>query len=384
MESLVDYVSKVTSSRGREVESVELMMEDASTLQPTDDEEKAGEEEAWLPSRNLRTSPNHVAINRSAGAGRSCSVVRVALVVGLAVGALVGGGVGAASGIVVAIKRAPAPHQCEVRWQPMGQMGNQLFAYHAMREIALRHNVGICTSAQNFVWIIHLNEVFVGDLTTSCIDHRDYNLDYDRIYANNTVQMERNGNFYLQNGAFFPRSSVTLEFKAHVLRAARVALLAAGIRDGDAFVAAHVRQGDMLVAGASLPPVSWVAAQAPRVVLTDDPSSAYIAELRRLMPSAHVMTGNSAGIDLAVLSLASSVVHTLGTFGWWGAYLSRGGLANASFYQFPSSRETTPVERAASCRREGCGLMPSSDVNYVRYIDEITRRCAEDIAYRRS
>lgn len=357
--------------------------------QPSEDEAN-DEEEAWLPNGSSlnQTSPNvTVTVPPIGGLVESSDDflkepqrmlqtlcrARVRLVhslAGMLIAATIVAVVSVGGGFYMAnIINNVAPHQCEVPWVPLGRLGNQLFDYHAMLAIARRYNVGICTPG--VAWPIHFADIFIGDFTAGCAGKRE-----DLMYA-------PRGEFYLQNSSFFQRSTVSLQFKPTVLHDARLALRAVGIGDGDDFVAAHVRLGDM----GSLPiPTAWIASHQPQVVLTDSPSSAYVSSLLKKLHDPRIMTGNSAGVDLAILSLARRVINTRGTFGWWGSYLSRGGVANAVFYENIS--HFTSLDKTYQCSRTGCGRSATADagyqknVKYVNFIDTATRHCAEQIAYR--
>jgi hypothetical protein len=84
--------------------------------------------------------------------------------------------------------------------------------------------------------------------------------------------------------------------------------------------AIHVRRGDYSVISA---PIDFYARNMvpDAVVVTDDPE--WVMQHPSVFGHCVVSQGNSPGFDMALLAAATdSVVIGIGTFAWWGAYLS--------------------------------------------------------------
>ena len=71
------------------------------------------------------------------------------------------------------------------------------------------------------------------------------------------------------------------------------------------------------------------------VVVTDSP--AYCREKMAAFDQVVILEGNAAEVDLAVLSVMDTVIMTVGSFGWWGGYLS--GSEDVYYYsKWPKKR----------------------------------------------
>ena len=89
---------------------------------------------------------------------------------------------------------------------------------------------------------------------------------------------------------------------------------------------AHVRRGDMLLDGSPVAPAAYYERAlrmlgSPRIaVCTDDPQW---VRSQPVFAGATISTGHGAGFDLALMAAATNaIIVGVGTFGWWGAYLS--------------------------------------------------------------
>lgn len=91
--------------------------------------------------------------------------------------------------------------------------------------------------------------------------------------------------------------------------------------------AVHVRRGDKLLEGFPVAPVSFYEGAFRRlghnrVAICTDDASWVLGQ--RIFQNASVSINHSPGFDMALLAAATdSVVIGIGTFGWWGAYLSK-------------------------------------------------------------
>ena len=89
----------------------------------------------------------------------------------------------------------------------------------------------------------------------------------------------------------------------------------------------HVRRGDKVSEGLPVAPISFYAEALKRLgsnrvaVCTDDVSWVLSQEV---FQNASVSINHSPGFDMALLAAATdTVIIGIGTFGWWGAYLSK-------------------------------------------------------------
>ena len=230
-------------------------------------------------------------------------------------------------------------------------MGNQLFEYAAMKRIAIEENVGICTRFDD-VWHVTLLDAFYGDFTTECARRPAY-----------ALEGESN---YLQNERYF--KEVSLRFRDDVLEEAA---------KQRAEVVVHVRLGDW--DPDCLPPVEWVIDQRPDLVLTENPEHAYVRRIVRETGARSVH--NSMAVDLAIMHLADKVIHTAGTFGWWGAYLSKNRSA-AAFYGGPLT--CTSWMGAARYDATGCTETGDKADAFLARVRAETRDCVRGLRRRRN
>jgi hypothetical protein len=89
----------------------------------------------------------------------------------------------------------------------------------------------------------------------------------------------------------------------------------------------HVRRGDKFQPGHSVAPLAYyeralqMLAPGPIAVCTDDPEW---VKQQLIFRSASVSIGHNPGFDMALLAAATdTVVMGVGTFAWWGAYMSK-------------------------------------------------------------
>lgn len=89
----------------------------------------------------------------------------------------------------------------------------------------------------------------------------------------------------------------------------------------------HVRRGDKFQSGQSVAPLEYyeralrMLPSGPIAVCTDDP---WWVKQQLIFRNASVSVNNDPGFDMAVLAAATdTVVIGVGTFAWWGAYLSK-------------------------------------------------------------
>ena len=111
-------------------------------------------------------------------------------------------------------------------------------------------------------------------------------------------------------------------FKLRQQRAAREWLASVG-----AVSVVHVRRGDKLYDGSPIVPVAHYEKAMRRIggrvaVVTDDPG--WVEQQLVFRDAAIAHHSSDPGFDMALLAAASeAVIIGIGTFGWWGAYLSQ-------------------------------------------------------------
>lgn len=153
-----------------------------------------------------------------------------------------------------------------------------------------------------------------------------------------------NINGYLQSWRYFKRREnlvrINLTFKAHIIKdAAKIyKRLTAPFSKGWIFVSIHVRRADMLheqsiQEGYCVAPASYIVNAMDHyrkklnnvtfIVCTDDQTWC-----RNNIAFSDVIFANHNRdvIDLAILSFANHSIITVGTFGWWGAWLAGGDV----------------------------------------------------------
>jgi hypothetical protein len=205
-------------------------------------------------------------------------------------------------------------------------MGNQMFRYAAGLGVAESSpDFAVCWSA--FYWIVlrHSDSFFLHHVTPvaalpecpllySIVGE----LLLERFTAGFSTYVPFVPRAALIDGAmetfrYFPSSAPVYSFK-HFDAAAR------WMRVRNLTSAIHVRRGDY--ASMSAPIGFYKQNMVPRaVVVTDDPE--WVMQHPSVFGHCVVSQGNAPGFDMALLAAATdSVVIGVGTFAWWGAYLS--------------------------------------------------------------
>lgn len=144
---------------------------------------------------------------------------------------------------------------------------------------------------------------------------------------------------FLQSYKYFDRA-VPLPFRLKATIAAK-----RWVRARQITAAIHVRRGDKILAGDGIPPpltyystaLHTLRALFPGrhrfVVVTDDPAWAYEHSLFRGM---HVLSSrDDPAFDMAVISQCKHKIISIGTFGWWGAFLADTGGNRSSAVIYP-------------------------------------------------
>jgi galactoside 2-L-fucosyltransferase 1/2 len=146
---------------------------------------------------------------------------------------------------------------------------------------------------------------------------------------------------YLQSFKYFdPTTPVPFRLKQTMHAQAWVAAR-------NATVAIHVRRGDQLLRKSNkIPPLAYYrrALELLRelfqvqvhvaVVATDDPE--WVGK-QKIFEGMHVLSSNDPAFDMAVISQCRHKILNIGTFGWWGAFLTDPGhnRSNAVIYPVP-------------------------------------------------
>ena len=239
-----------------------------------------------------------------------------------------------------------------VGFVPDGQLGNHLFELASVFGIARARNSSWCVMdlsnryheySRHLRWIadpprdgcpglIRVNSHFrftplfmpVGDDGLYAGYHSGYELSqWPRIRVEGCVQSFR---------YFDP--AIPIPFMLAAAPRART-----WVRTGGLTAAIHVRRGDKLTDdGNVVPPLSYfqlAVAELRRrfhgrqafVVVTDDPGWVREHSFFRRM---HVLSSSDPAFDMAVISECRHKILSIGTFGWWGAFLGGGGRHNAS------------------------------------------------------
>ena len=115
----------------------------------------------------------------------------------------------------------------------------------------------------------------------------------------------------------------------------------------NATVAIHIRRGDQLDrVGIRIPPLDYYR-RALRLLRTLFPAQAFVVVVatddpgwvraQLLFRGMYVLSSHDPAFDMAVISQCRHKIISIGTFGWWGAYLSDPGhnRSNAVIYPMP-------------------------------------------------
>lgn len=264
-----------------------------------------------------------------------------------------------------------------------GRLGNHIFAFASSSAIASRNNMSVCVLSGQ--WL--LAKVFVGPFPPACPsavlwsevpasqryvpapvadDKEEHDLTdklrphswcfedlgLTHIKRHTALSSLLQAHAYFREEAHMARSY--LQFLPEIARAAstflagtRCARRGAGGEDA-LFVGVHVRRGDMQHAMARgalyhVAPAEYFARAMTHyrrrfghvamcfVVVSEARDTWWVrAQSTFRAPDVHVATATrSPGVDLAILAACNHSIISVGTFGWWGAFLAGG---EATYY----------------------------------------------------
>ena len=219
----------------------------------------------------------------------------------------------------------------------MGRLGNELFQWASVSGIAAKNKRAACFFATQ-----ELYTVFVG-IPSACrsddpFPREEYHVSESARFATHlNFQLDVRGSVllsgYLQSFRYFPpgiRSQ--LRFKSEILAQANATFLGLASSQAKVRVGIHVRQTHQLEVSYLRfpPPLYFDEAMAHFrnkhsgvrfVVASDNPSWCLDQPYFQVADVEVVRTSSSAAVDLAVMASCDHMILSVGTFGWWGAFL---------------------------------------------------------------
>ena len=219
-----------------------------------------------------------------------------------------------------------------------GRLGNNMFQLASAIGLSKLHNKLLCV--RNSKIKSSLNAIFKISLPPECPPDVQFVKETEKGYAKHQVFIA-NGNTeigtYLQSWKYFHSAKKiikrTFRFQPHLYLKARRLLPKKKLRDGH-LIGIHVRRGDKIT----------------RHHYLRFPDDDYFESVFVKFPDSHVLVVSEdipwcktfhvfkkyksriyfqdekvpPAVDMILLSMCDVVVLTMGTFGWWGAYLSDG------------------------------------------------------------
>ena len=252
--------------------------------------------------------------------------------------------------------KAPAPSKRQLRYITVEftnrrRLGNLLFDYAALQGIAHSHNMTAVIPS-------YFPALDVFDLKVKVVDNVFQHLGmWHRFYERYASKFDNRVNSHLpsppnhvilngfyQSWKYFADFEKELRthfrFRPHIQAAAEQFMKEKGLTDDLGHltrVGIHVRRGDIVTAsdiirkGYNTPSQQYYLKAMEHfksrhesvkfIIVTDTPDwvKTHISGDNVLLAK-----GNPAGVDLAILSLCDHVIMSVGTFGWWGAWLAGG------------------------------------------------------------
>ncbi|XP_076467513.1 galactoside alpha-(1,2)-fucosyltransferase 2-like [Babylonia areolata] len=221
-----------------------------------------------------------------------------------------------------------------------GKLGNQMFQYASLLGIAYRNNMTPFYTSPSFQSTFHVTHIHTwpsrGFQVVNEKDFASYDPTFEHLQPENTVIMQ-----YFQSWKYFHfmRDTIKKEFtfreriQADVQRILSRHSTTIGNRTR---VGIHIRQGDMnlfvhIRKGYHTAPASYIhkamdymRQKHPDViflVVTDEPRWTR----NNLNASDYILVDQAAAeVHMALLASCDHVIITVGTYGWWGGYLSGG------------------------------------------------------------
>ena len=269
--------------------------------------------------------------------------------------------------------RPPAPFDFEVTVSVSGQLGNQMFEYASLLGIAALNGRRPFYSTRSQLGHSFLVTRLTDRPTKGFVvvfepDFAGYNPAFARLPRANVTLMQ-----FLQSWKYFdfmrPTIRRELTFKQSVKDSATRLLTKYSTQIGSnrTRVGVHVRRGDFLVAhhirkGYHTAPASYVrkAMELMRrkhgdvifIFVTDD-----VKWCQSEFQTSDVVVAEKAPADVHMALLASChhVIMTVGTYGWWGAYLAGGDVVY--YWDWTHSLHDPPLP--AEIRRPQDNFPPS-------------------------
>jgi galactoside 2-L-fucosyltransferase 1/2 len=228
---------------------------------------------------------------------------------------------------------------------PMNQFGNQLWMLASTHGIAKKRQARWCMApseayTKHLTWVVRpepcpfimwnvplLNWVIGGNGFEIIEDSGNYARYIPAFESSPSQRILAHG--CMQSYKYFDEQ-VPVPFRLRTTRPAKL-----WVRAQNKTVAIHVRRGDKLVDEGNMPPPPAYYAQAldllqslrpgeeqAFVVVTDDP---WWVQRQPVFDRMDVLSSKDIAFDMAVISQCKHKILSIGTFGWWGAYLGDQG-----------------------------------------------------------
>lgn len=234
----------------------------------------------------------------------------------------------------------------------VGRLGNQLFQIASLLGIATSNCLRVCISSgadelfQQFELDVSKQQQFsincssVVSLPTTKLSEEGKFGTYIHFNINKTESTEFQSS-YLQSYKYFANLDVLtikkiFTFKEPILQRAKDLV---GEQHNKTLIGVHVRRTDMMKIGYISPPSSSYYIQAMKYfeskyedaifyIVSDDPVWCASNSVFQQTNCVVVPSENSAAVDMALLTICHHMIISVGTFGWWSAFLgahSEGG-----------------------------------------------------------
>lgn len=223
------------------------------------------------------------------------------------------------------------PKRCTLFHSMQGRLGNQLFQLESMKGLAARSSCSLCVRGAEL-----LASEFEGVPSTACTAQYPLRQATEGGYAhyhNWTFNDDTTIYGYLQSFRYFePSLPGRVRFKEHVIHAAKRELQA--LRT-NVTVGIHVRRGDTMLAGypGTQPDAHWYQnvlryhrkthSSVIFVVVSEDREWAVKQPFFRA-GDVYIAGPHRPAVDMAILAHCAYHVVSVGSFGWWGAFLGHG------------------------------------------------------------
>ena len=241
-------------------------------------------------------------------------------------------------------------HRNVLYHRPMGRMGNQLFQYASLLGISKQHNMIPCFEG------VYLSNWFDGvrdgctvpkSLPTVGENGRFATFNTFSFNESTTIEGFLQSHKYFQNNVDVQR----IYFKSSITAAAETVLKPLRKR-ATRLVGIHVRRGDLIQMGYIHEAPTANFANAMRLLGGDNAFFVVVSDDIMWCTQQSVFTPNnvkilergSAPVDMAVLAACDDIIMSIGTFGWWAAYLGagrRGGHVTYYANEFNMAHATT-------------------------------------------